>query len=470
MKRPLLILSALLFVVPRAGAEAQPGDTVVLTLRPARPPRPALKYVLLPELRDQTEGNAALHYYRAALLRGKEDDAAAERASKWADLPPRDLPREEVRAYLGRYRGLLREVEAGARCSFCNWNMQERLRREGLELWLPEIQQLREFARLLRLRARLEIAEGQLDQALATLQTNFAMARHAADEPVLISALVGVAIATQSTRDLEEWVQAPDAANLYWTLAALPSPFIDVRRAMQGERLWVTALFPGLGELAADARQGPLEPSRLRAIQDRLARVVATADGGGDWQFKLLLAAGTAKLYPDARRYLLSQGRTAEQVEAFPMVQAVFLYLLAEYDRVFDDTFKWFGLPYWQARPGLLRAEQYLATEGRLRPELFLPRLLLPAVSRVSLATARVERQLTALRCVEAIRLHAAGHDGRLPDSLAEITEVPVPLDPVTGKPFEYRVEGDRAELFGPPPANEPAKAYGLRYELRLAR
>ena len=35
-----------------------------MTLRPASAPTPVLKYQLLPELKDQTPGNAALLYYR----------------------------------------------------------------------------------------------------------------------------------------------------------------------------------------------------------------------------------------------------------------------------------------------------------------------------------------------------------------------------------------------------------------------
>ena len=42
------------------------------------------------------------------------------------------------------------------------------------------------------------------------------------------------------------------------------------------------------------------------------------------------------------------------------------------------------------------------------------------------------------------------GPGGELPAALADVTVVPVPLDPVTGKPFEYRLEGETAVLVGP--------------------
>ena len=47
------------------GLAAGQGQTIRLTVPPAKPPSPALRYPLLPELRDRTPGNAAQLYYRA---------------------------------------------------------------------------------------------------------------------------------------------------------------------------------------------------------------------------------------------------------------------------------------------------------------------------------------------------------------------------------------------------------------------
>ena len=84
---------------------------------------------------------------------------------------------------------------------------------------------------LLTLRIRYELAEGRPDKAARTLQIGFAMARHVAEEPTLISALVGMAFAGLMENRLEEFVQQPDAPNLYWSLTDLPRPFIDLRKA-----------------------------------------------------------------------------------------------------------------------------------------------------------------------------------------------------------------------------------------------
>ena len=76
---------------------------------------------------------------------------------------------------------------------------------------------------------------------------------------------------------------------------------------------------------------------------------------------------------------------------------------------------------------------------------------------------------MAALRCVEAIRLYAAAHNGRLPTTLDDVKEAPVPNDPHTGKQFLYHVGNGLATLEGPPPAGEEATdRNALRFELTL--
>lgn len=89
-------------------------------------------------------------------------------------------------------------------------------------------------------------------------------------------------------------------------------------------------------------------------------------------------------------------------------------------------------------------------TEGGTEPGPgLLAEILLPALSRAVAAPYRLERQIGALRIVEAVRDHAAHHEGALPASLAEL-RLPVPEDPMTGQPFGYAVAGDTFTLTAP--------------------
>jgi hypothetical protein len=283
---------------------------------------------------------------------------------------------------------------------------------------------------------------------------------------MLISALVGMAITATMAARLDELVQHPKAPNLYWALTDLPRPFIGLRKAMQSERVMFTGTFRGLRHL----RNEPMSTAELQPALDELAKFFIMAEGkGAEWQMKLLFAAMAAKAHPEAKQFLLAQGTPAEKVEAMPVMQVALLYMTHEYNRFFDDMAKWAGLPYGEARAGLRQTQKRLdeLVKADRRIEVVLAGLLLPAVDKVNSASARTDRKLAALRCVEAIRLHAKAH-GRLPEKLADVTAVPVPADPVTGRAFEYQAAGDRATLIGPDPDGD--KGLGLVYELTLQR
>jgi hypothetical protein len=89
---------------------------------------------------------------------------------------------------------------------------------------------------------------------------------------------------------------------------------------------------------------------------------------------------------------------------------------------------------------------------------------------KVFLARGRVERRLEGVRCLEAIRLYAAAHDGRLPRSLTDVTEVPVPVDPITHKPFEYQTHGEKGSLASPPLPDKGSDDRPVIYVLEMRR
>jgi hypothetical protein len=253
---------------------------------------------------------------------------------------------------------------------------------------------------------------------------------------------------------------------MYWALSSLPHPFIDLRVSTEAEYSFVYLMYPELRDIESQ-RHPPEYWSRLL---DKLASDVATwnDDAWKDYS-KLSLAARTAQRYPQAKRRLIELGRSPEDVAAMPVAQVVLLYTMQIYDESRDELFKWFALPYPEAKAGLEKF-QMAWTEIRDREILPLFSVLAPATGAVANASARNERSFAMLRTIEALRMYAAAHDGRGPKELADITEVPVPSDPLTGKPFIYRAEGDTAVLEAPLPPGMLQQHYGLRYEITFAR
>jgi hypothetical protein len=94
--------------------------------------------------------------------------------------------------------------------------------------------------------------------------------------------------------------------------------------------------------------------------------------------------------------------------------------------------------------------------------------LLLPALKKAMTSEVEAARYVAALRCVEAIRLYAAGHHDQLPQKLSDITEVPIPNDPMTGQPFAYEVSGDHGSITSSSPPGGSA-VEGLHWEIQIA-
>jgi hypothetical protein len=490
------LATALLLAAASGVAAGPPVPPVRLTIRPAALPDPVLRYPLVPGVAEEVAGNAAPHYARATArlkkLVAADEGAVAwyQTVEEWTKVPLVEMPRDEVRDFLKRHREVLEEVDAAVRCDHCDWGHSERIRKDGIAAPIPEIQHIREMINLVGLRTRLAVADGDVAEATRGLRAGYAMARHATASPALVSGLVGVAMATLTTQRLEELLQQPGTPNLYWSLADLPRPLVDVRRGLDGERMMVHATFAALAPSLADPDAGPLGPEPLRGLNrwlaafDRgrglaseLVRVVEKGSGVPLPQVDRFatereVAADVLCKHEAAKAALVAAGRPRGRVEAMPHLQVAFLHAVLDYDRQLDEVRGWHALPYWEAVPRLRaierRAKDAAAADS---PALPLARDLLPAMGKVVFAGVRVDRRLAALRVVEALRLYAASHGGKLPASLDDIKEVPVPADPATGKQFAYAARGDTATLSGPT-AEGIAAVEGnvLSYEITMKR
>ncbi len=391
----------------------------------------------------------------------------------WVNGSLSSIPRERVKRLLEANRNSLHEIELGARRRTCEWGFEQR--EETVDLLIEEIQQMRSLIWLVSLRARMAVLEGNIDGAMHWIQVGFAVGRHVSEGPLIIQALVGVHVCQIMCRPLEDLIQAPGAPNLFWALAHRPRPLTDFSAGFESERFLLENEIPSLRELdgppwsVAKAREFSAE---LQRKLFHLAEIADGSDGSGfrDWKFKMGMAALVLQAYPEAKRALVAQGRSAEQVEAMPAVQVAVLHTFREYEKYRDDFFKWTSLPFYQGYHGMdeCMADNRSRTEGKFLFKLFT--MLIPAVRSCGLSLALSERRLDAIQCIEAIRLHAALH-GKLPTRLEEITDAPVPLDSGTGKPFVYRANGNRATLTAPfPPGGMDVPQHRINYELNLTR
>ncbi|HMF13452.1 MAG TPA: hypothetical protein VKE94_14135, partial [Gemmataceae bacterium] len=94
----------------------------------------------------------------------------------------------------------------------------------------------------------------------------------------------------------------------------------------------------------------------------------------------------------------------------------------------------------------------------------------LPDIILLRRTQGQLEQQISLLRHVEALRLYAAEQEGKIPGRLEDMT-VPLPADPVTGKPFAYTLEGTTACICGSPLRNNDSRTKDkLRYNVTVQK
>jgi hypothetical protein len=329
-----------------------------------------------------------------------------------------------------------------------------------------ELGQLQVLAAALRVRLRAEVAGRRFDDAIRAAKTMFALSRHMGEHGTEVANLIGLWAAHLTLGGLEEMVQQPGCPNLYWALTDLPWPLVDLRKGIQGEHARVA------GELRLLRDDAPMSESDIETFVSHLAGVLsfvreqegkAPHNLRGRWQGRLRAFAGDVDRLRAARRRLVEAGCAEALVRGLPPSQLILLDERREFEVQRDERTKLLGLRLWQVD----------SLAGGLQEEgggngLFAD--LLPKTIELYRARAQLERQIALLRHVEALRLYAAGHDGKLPARLCDIS-VPLPDDPFTGKPFDYTVEGTTAHIRGESRSGEGTKARcKVHYEVMISR
>jgi hypothetical protein len=403
-------------------------------------PRPALKYQLLPEPRELKPGNAAHNYLKCFMeqrrfFHGKE--AVAARA-RYQVLPLAELPLDELRNYGS---AALRQADWAARLDTVDWQDLLRGRDGRLEELPPEAGPLQVLAVALQVRFRAEIAGRQFDDAIRTAKTMFALARHLGEHPSEIANLVGLATAHLALNTLEELIQQPGCPNLFWALTDLPCPLVDLRKGSHAECQLVAA------ELRALRDDDAMTEADLEKFIGRHTAAMSFTREQAGWSLRnpragLRARAQDADGVRAARRRLVESGRSESLTERFPPLQVILLDEKHAYEIERDERLKFLTVPLWQI---LTSARD----EGQGCGGVFADHL--PHIVKLRQAQGQLEQQIAMLRHVEALRLYAASHNGQVPSRLYDMT-VPLPADPVTGKPFAYSAAGATAQIHGRAP------------------
>lgn len=323
----------------------------------------------------------------------------------WPQTPEPQTPARDVLLALTRYDSELQELraEASARPE-CRFPLAYE---EGFNMLLAPLAPLKATGQFLRLRAAALLAEDRPAEALADTLLGLRLSDTLADQPILISALVRVAMDQLALQPIWEgclghrWSEA-QMSELQAALARRDY-LAELRRGLQGERILSTSFYDGL----------------VRSAASSLGQFDANA-GTGFEDLMTLFVRGMPRGW--VRHNQVAHGR---------YVQAL-VRDLAE-------------APHHAALPP---GETHLAAiQNRPSPASFLARLLVPAIDRASerIYQAEAARRLALVGL--ALERHRAA-TGSYPDRLEELAPrflSVLPNDPMDGRPLRYRRQNDGA-------------------------
>lgn len=442
----------------------------VIKLRP-KAAEPISKSRLYPCRSDLKPGNAAPIFLRqnfeasAAIEKRKTFFRESREQGERRLNDPKLLETES----LGLYR--IGELERAAYREQAGWEYplyEPQYEGGGIRTLLPDVQESRICAMFLCELSRSYIAQGEVAKAERTIRMGLALTRHLSETPFMVVKIVGASQCGYYQSVLEELIQTPQSPNYYWDLAGLPRPLIDVRSAVQWEWNILPQTYPELLNLDAI-----VTAEQWQSLYDKVIGGILEMDDGR------VPKVGTPELEQ------LKKDWAKKSRELLPSLDA------SRADRVASMSDTEVSIRYWWVR--VQQLQNMLFASALLEPHLAIEQLVLQekqvaemfkgeefilnsimpfvASNQIRALSAR-EQKFAMLRTVEAIRHWSAVHDGKLPESLSELT-LPAPLDPLSGQAFEYQRASDSqsAELHGKSiKLDKDTVKFGCTYRLELAK
>jgi hypothetical protein len=443
-------------------AAAKPA-VFALTVSPAAEPVPALKYHLLPPPEELVRGNAAPIYLRV-IWEQKPDwhRFIREEPRRLLKFSLAEMPLEEAHKAVDAVSNELEQFAAAALRADCDWEYVTEA--DPTRTLLPDAQSMRTFSAAIQLQTRIHVREKDPRAAVAAIGNGMTLASNIAKAPFLVTGLVGLAISESTLGELDQVIGCEGAPNLYWALAELPTHLISFRKGLGTDGSLIRDRFPELAVHDASIDWAALS-QRMRAWAVEVAKWELPNKGAAEIDVnvspaRLTMARGELSKISDF---------SATQTAAMSDAEVEVRYTIALHRVIYDAWRKWYYVPYDRLPHEVAAQTAQLRSEAQQRELYPLVSLLAPLRGNLRLGQERLERLLARQQAIEALRMHAAA-EGRFPQSLIDVNVVPVPVDPATGKPFAYQLDGDVAVLDVAEPAGMTRESLRLPVRIRLRK
>lgn len=443
---------------------------------PAAESRPVFQYQFWPKESELKPGSGQLYYFRALTLLQQKNGALAtlRQISNREDQATQD-----AREFVKSMELVIEAISTMAYLEDLSWDHRSR-DIEGPRLYyfkLEDVQLARDLARLLMIKARIHLADRDFKRTSECVLIGNRLAYLMGQGESVIQRLVGSALQAMMRLIVEEMIQTPGCPNLYWAIATVPQPLITIRRSVELELDAVHRAFPALRQAATAGWSDAEAEQRWIEMMQQLHELSGSNSDAENRN--PLLAVDYSDFVPPAQQRLKASGISDDQLQQMAPASIVMADTANELDRLIDDNRKALLIPGPQKSLLMQVNEAGIQTAVRFHKESGLDdtrpsaaglfaAALFPSIRQLDAAADRSPTMFRRLMTLEAIRHHAAVHQGELPDSLDDLKTLPSVFAFSTEEPFEYRIEknGDQATavLSGKIP-NYPAAEH-LRFQI----
>ena len=272
----------------------------------------------------------------------------------------------------------------------------------GIGLLLPDVQRMRGASRALMLQMHQQLKHGEIDAALESLRTQFALANTLEHDPILISMLVRMSITAQAMQQVLVIAQSQTLTD---------AQLAELQQLVRGSDLQPQFKRAFFGERAMAFHTFYLPMGMLSVNLDQVQNAEFETDRD---------AAGVKRPADCAKALEIYARMIAASERPFPE-------LFDEFETI-DDEIK------------ALAAEN--VSLARFQYTLTLQ--LIPAIHAITQATGRSRAMRDTTDCILAAKRFELKH-GRLPTALSELVPdflAQVPIDPFDGQPLRFQTIG----------------------------
>ena len=342
MSRTLLGCAAMAVLALPCRADqtsATPETLIRLNVSPAPAPKPALRYQLLPELKEMNPGNPIQNYMKCFMEQQRFffDKEAFERREKLLAMPLKELPAQELQDYGGF---ALCQADRAARLDNPDWQILLKLKADGIGLLHP-----RRAADSGPWPPPSRCGSGPRSPWAASTTRSAPPRRCSPCRATWASTRRSSATwwasrsRTMAIGPLEEMLEQPGCPNLYWALTNLPNPLVPLDKgdgkASGCASVWV---FRDLDDKRPDER-GP-DQEVHRVTWTSCSEMGSTSQQGEGVRAWLDARTKDEAVVGAARRRLVENGLPEERLLRFPADQVILLDEKREFEVRFDDLMK----------------------------------------------------------------------------------------------------------------------------------